>query len=399
MIDPIGVFNRIRDFYISYLETAFAIRSVPISNERRLLLEKFGTLCTEPIIEPVPRYQTADYKIETLVSGLREDDRVPGLDAQERESFVRLVLAGLFEADTSKPSQGMVSKHRPYLHQVEMLRRGVLTGNPSIVTSGTGSGKTEAFLLPIFALLAKEARSWPTPQPGYLGRRWWQDGAGRPVTKYTSLQNRPLASNPTGTPFVAQRVGETRKAAVRALILYPMNALVEDQLARLRRALDSDAARACMSEEFNSNRIFLGKYTSATPVTGFHFAPAPDADEPKRRERKLKKLFNTVCKIQANQDAARAHSDREARFLFPSTDGDEMITRWDMQEHPPDILITNTAMLNAMLAREVDAPIFEKTRRWLLSDKSAYFFLVLDELHLQRGSSGTEVSYLLRLLI
>jgi DEAD/DEAH box helicase domain-containing protein len=123
MIDPMGVFNRIRDFYISYLETAFAIRNEPISCERRQLLETFGTLCTEQIIEPIPRYRTADYKIETLVNDRTEDERVPGLDARDRESFVRLVLAGLFDADAGKLPARTVSKHRPYLHQVFIRSR------------------------------------------------------------------------------------------------------------------------------------------------------------------------------------------------------------------------------------------------------------------------------------
>ena len=70
-----------------------------------------------------------------------------------------------------------------------------------------------------------------------------------------------------------------------------------------------------------------------------------------------------------------------------------------MQATPPDILITNISMLSAMLAREVDASIFDQTHRWLTAHEDAYFFLVLDELHLQRGSAGTEVCYLLRLLI
>ena len=88
----------------------------------------------------------------------------------------------------------------------------------------------------------------------------------------------------------------------------------------------------------------------------------------------------------------------ELPFMFPSVDGSELTNRWDMQADPPDILITNVSMLSAMLNREVEASIFEKTRRWLEHD-DAYFFLVLDELHLQRGAAGTEVAYLLRLLL
>lgn len=76
-----------------------------------------------------------------------------------------------------------------------------------------------------------------------------------------------------------------------------------------------------------------------------------------------------------------------------------MLSRWEMQKSPPDILITNTSMLSTMLVREIDDPIFDQTREWIEHDPDAYFYLVLDELHLQRGTAGTEVSYLLKHLI
>jgi hypothetical protein len=56
-------------------------------------------------------------------------------------------------------------------------------------------------------------------------------------------------------------------------------------------------------------------------------------------------------------------------------------------------------MLSAMLVREIDEPIWEATRKWLESDPNSYFFLVLDELHLQRGTAGTEVAFLIRKLL
>ena len=63
--------------------------------------------------------------------------------------------------------------------------------------------------------------------------------------------------------YVPQRPGdEGRAAAVRALVLYPMNALVEDQLVRLRTALDSTVARTRGS-------------TSTDPVTGSTSADTP----------------------------------------------------------------------------------------------------------------------------
>ena len=397
MIDPVGAFYRIRDFYISYLETAFRIGDAAVSRERRALLEMPGELCTAPIIEVLPRYERVSFLLHELTVDSDEDPRIPGLSKREREAFIVLSLAGLF--DSAIVDGKREATYRIYSHQAEMLRRGISAGQPGIVTSGTGSGKTEAFLLPVFAMLTKEALRWPKPESGFLGRRWWQTVDGETAEKYTDLPNRPGKNNPGGSCFGYQRTGEKRAASVRALILYPMNALVEDQLARLRKALDSDDARARMDADFHGNRIFLGKYTSATPVTGYHFHPRPGDSEPGRRDRSLKELFRQMCELQNTQDAARRHEDGSARYLFPSVDGNEMVSRWDMQERPPDILITNVSMLSAMLSREVDAPIFDKTREWIDSDPEAYFFLILDELHLQRGSAGTEVSFLIRLLI
>jgi Lhr-like helicase len=80
-------------------------------------------------------------------------------------------------------------------------------------------------------------------------------------------------------------------------------------------------------------------------------------------------------------------------------DGGEMWSRWDMQDHPPDILITNYSMLNIMLMRSIEATIFDQTRQWLQADPSHIFHLVVDELHTYRGTPGTEVAYLIRVLL
>lgn len=87
-----------------------------------------------------------------------------------------------------------------------------------------------------------------------------------------------------------------------------------------------------------------------------------------------------------------------------------MITRWDMQKWAPDIMITNTSMLSIMLMRKAEAPIFEQTKKWLNADdiydenekeeakKNRIFHIVVDELHLYRGTAGSEVACLLRML-
>lgn len=394
MLDPIGGFARMRDFFVSYIETSFRIADPRTSEERRGLLNRRDVLATEPLVEPVLRYRASDLTLEDLIG----TEVLAPLSHKAQRAFVELALSGLFEGDNSEGALRKKSRIAPYTHQVEMLRRGIRAGHPGIVTSGTGSGKTESFMLPILASLASEAVSWPAPASGYLENAWW-----RPKKSFNAKQT--------------QRTGEARerRAAVRALILYPMNALVADQMVRLRKALDSDAARETMDQRFAGNRIFFGNYTGETPVTGYLSHPrlADDDVEKKRRGRRIAALREAMKGADENQQAARTHDElvqkhaeaegrtppEKTRYIFPSLDGGEMISRWDMQSSPPDILVTNASMLGAMLSREVEDRIFDQTRDWIAGDPNAYFYLVFDELHLVRGSAGTEISFLVKSLL
>ncbi|KQR76945.1 helicase [Burkholderia sp. Leaf177] len=392
MLDPIGGFARIKNFFISYVETNFRISDADAADHRRTLLETVNVLATEPYLEPVLRYESHEEKLEEMAA--RADGPLAPLSGEGRCAFAELALSGLFEGEDQDGPIRRRSNYAPYRHQVEMLARGLQSGRPGIVTSGTGSGKTESFMLPVLAALANEAVNWKAPHDKYLQDDWWK----KPGSKWSG-----------------RRAGETRPAAIRALVLYPMNALVEDQMVRLRRTLDSEDARHVMADRFLGNKIFFGQYTSATPVTGHETHPrlASDKKEKERRSRRGTKLRAAMHEIERNQSAARTHDERQriqsqesgdrrpdlTRYIFPSADGGEMSSRWDMQEAPPDILVTNASMLGAMLSREVEDPIFAKTRDWLLSGDQSYFYLVFDELHLVRGSSGTEVAFLIKALI
>lgn len=392
MLDPIGGFHRIRDFFISYVETSFRIADRKIAAERRRLLETTNVFATASFVEPVLRYGTHPLRIDQMVGVA--GGPLATLPKDVQIAFAELVLSGLFDGDDATGEVKRVGRYAPYRHQIEMLQRGIQPGKPGIVTSGTGSGKTESFMLPIMAALSREAIGWAQPDAGYLDGPWWTSPKGK---------------------WRPQRDGENRPAALRALVLYPMNALVEDQMVRLRRTLDSDEARAVMDERFDGNRMFFGQYTSSTPVTGYEDHPriAGGDVEKKRRQRRQRELRSAMRKANQEQIDARDHDAAElkrakeegtsppdpTRFIFPSLDGGEMLSRWDMQETPPDLLVTNASMLGAMLSREVEEPIFEKTREWLHGDDDAYFYLVFDELHLIRGSAGTEVSFLIKSLI
>ena len=392
MLDPIGGFHRIHDFFTAYVETSFRISNPTVAAARRALLSRPDIFATVPFIEPVPRYRISDRRLEDLID--LEGGPLARFPRASRIAFVELALSGLFDGAPAHGEIRRASTFAPYRHQLDMLDRGVRPGHPGIVTSGTGSGKTESFMLPVLASLANEAAQWPAPAAGYLQNSWWRQPRSR---------------------WAAQRSGEQRPAAMRAMILYPMNALVEDQMVRLRRALDSDEARSVMDARFSGNRIFFGQYTGGTPVTGYEQHPrmAGQDAERRRRSRRLRTLREALVAHDRNQAAARRHDEAAAaaaaaagtrapdktRFIFPSLDGGEMTSRWDMHDAPPDIMVTNASMLGAMLSREVEEGMFEQTRAWLHENDDAYFYLIFDELHLIRGSAGTEVGFLVKSLI
>lgn len=172
---------------------------------------------------------------------------------------------------------------------------------------------------------------------------------------------------------------------MRVLILYPTNALADDQLVRLRKSLDSREAHAWLDRKRNGHRFYFGRYTGATPVSG-----SRDSEPANFRLRQY------LREVQERQRKADEKLDEELRPFIPRLGGAEMHARWDMQAAPPDVMVTNYSMLNIMLLRKQEEHVFSATRKWLEETPDARFTLILDELHMYRGTAGTEVAYLLR---
>ncbi|GLY86463.1 hypothetical protein Airi02_043920 [Actinoallomurus iriomotensis] len=323
------------------------------------MLAQPGGISAEPYIELRPRYLQAD---RGLAPSLAEVDPTGDLGA--------FAACGLF-----RPLDDG-TEMRLYTHQERTLIGTAEPGRNAVVTAGTGSGKTEAFMLPVIADLIRESRRW--------------DGERAPLDPWWRKES---------APFSSQREGEHgyRPQAVRALILYPMNALVDDQLVRLRRSLDSPAARAWLDNNRHKHRFYFGRFTGATPVTGARPDPSkagrsyPPLDELRRYLDNAEKRHARAAKIDQEQG-----DGLERQFFVPSLDGAEMRSRWDMYDAPPDILITNYSMLNVMLQRSRDSGFFDSTAQWLRDTADARFTLIVDELHMYRGTAGTEVAYLIR---
>ena len=244
-MNAIQMTEELRENYVKYLMTTFdlSVMDQALAEALRQKLIAPGVLFQGPYLELNPPYETG--------SSLRDLVREGVLD--ERLCRIR--------EDIARPEERPLPPDRPlYLHQEQAIRR-VVTGNRNlVVASGTGSGKTESFLIPIINDLIRDDR------PG-----------------------------------------------VRAILIYPMNALVNDQLERLRRLL-------------RGTRITFGRYTSELKMAeldGRNASPDAPANEVVSRER-------------IRGDAKRGQ--------LPD---------------PPQILITNYAMLEHLLIRPEDSPVFE----------------------------------------
>lgn len=183
-----------------------------------------------------------------------------------------------------------------YSHQEEAIRI-IGKGHSAIITTGTGSGKTESFLYPILNDLLFDVEK------------------------------------------------ENKEVGVRAIFLYPMNALVNDQIDRIRKIL------------LHCPEITFGFFTRDTPE---------------------KATANT-----------RKELGEENEVVIPEN---ELVSREEIRKNPPHLLFTNYSMLEYLLIRPNDYAIFEERRL------QNWKYVVLDEAHTYNGALGIELSLLLRRL-
>jgi len=273
-MNPITLASKVEERYRRYLKTTFYFKDPDLRASFEEALNS-GHLSKGPYLEATPVFKR-DQKPQTLFPKL--------LKSQLDDGFLKAV-----ERD-----------RRLYEHQEEAIRR-AYEGNNIVIATGTGSGKTEAFLYPILIHLYQE----------FL----------------------------TGKLF----------PGVRALVLYPMNALANDQRERLGQICKR------LEEERSPFRFTFGQYIGETPE-----------DE--------------------------GDSYRHARDHIAHRLPGELVLRSEMRLTQPHILLTNYSMLEYLLLRPDDSPLFDNgCARW-------WTFLVLDEAHQYRGSRGIEMAMLLRRL-
>lgn len=304
-------------------------------------IEAQGILFQEPYIEANPAYEVVEDGI--MNSNISKD-------AKNILSQMSNNKLGVFKS--------------PFKHQVNALE-GFYEGKDLFIGTGTGSGKTECFMWPMIGSIVSEAVSSP--------RTWEQKG-------------------------------------VRALMLYPMNALVSDQLGRLRRMIgDTEGKFRDMfyaNVESRNTRIpKFGMYTGRTPYPG-----EGDTDKDKELAKTLSEgLLNKdgIIKsklIEIGKYPSKYNLEeyvnnlKQGRHITHDYDA-ELITRQEMQQMCPDILITNYSMLEYMLIRPMEQSIWQETKKWLDKSEDNKLLIIIDEAHMYRGASGGEVSLLIRRLL
>ena len=214
-------------------------------------------------------------------------------------------------------------------------------------------------------------------------------------------------------PLMAKLADEARNRTdswelrgVRTVIMYPMNALVSDQVSRLRRLIgDPDHRFVKIFREICGNgvrRPQFGMYTGRTPYAG----PEPRKDADHRLENTYSKMVHPETDEgedflhQLTKEGKIPSKENFDAFLeklhnskhIPDAEDAELVTRFEMQQFCPDILITNYSMLEYMLLRPREKKIWDDTKRWLESDPKNKLLFVIDEAHMYRGSAGGEVS-------
>ena len=341
-LTPNEAFEHLKESIASYIESQYRISHPLVFQERADLLRQRGVIAQDPFIEATPAFAPARF--------LRDLE----------QAFPEGVPAGLSEL----MEHGIPMSRFPlYSHQEKALLSSLGGAGNLLVATGTGSGKTEAFVLPILARILNEARGWKPPT-GKLTPGHYDKVTGE---------------------WRHSRSNETRQAGLRAIILYPMNALVNDQMSRLRRVLALNGSPSWQQRHLSGNLIHFGMYTSLTPPTR-----GPESQAKREQwEDYLKHL---------EEEWSSLTDELRNKGNWPAPAGPEMLCRWDMQAAPPDILVTNYSMLEYMLIRPIESPIFDATKEWLEGADDRTFTIVLDEAHTYTGAKGTEVAHLVRRL-
>lgn len=270
-----SIVNQLRERSVEATLGVLGLKSEPLRKHLKVQLLKdnnnASNILANPVFEAVFPWTAANETLQDLAGSLLESSLVEAMD----------------NPPVDLKEQAFKKEYKPYTHQLKSWQL-LSESKPKslVVTSGTGSGKTECFMVPILNDLAKQVH------------------------------------------------GAKQFEGVQALFVYPLNALINSQRERISAWTDAF-----------QGKIRFCLYNGNTP------------------------------------EAVKAHDRNEQP--------NEVLSRQDLRNSPPPILITNPTMLEYMLIRNQDKPIIDKSLGKLK-------YIVLDEAHTYIGSQAAELSLLIR---
>lgn len=327
--------DKLKQKLIDYIEAQYLADNDLLIDVSHKLLTKKEVLYQDPFIEITKNFKQLNNGFEDC-----------NIDDKYKEILNELIenKLGVFKT--------------PFSHQAKAIEEYYSDEN-ILVTTGTGSGKTECFLWPILTDLIYESN--------YSKETWEKEG-------------------------------------IRALVLYPMNALVSDQLGRMRKIIgkEDDSYYKLIVKNGANRRARFGMYTGRTPYAGEN-----NIDRNKDLAKVLcKGYIDTSAKEELKKigriptkDLEKFVQNLKNGYQITDENDTELYTRYEMQTTCPDILITNYSMLEYMLMRPIEDRFWDKTIGWLNSSQENKLLLVIDEAHMYRGACGGEVSLLIRRLM
>jgi hypothetical protein len=284
-------------------------------------------LFTERVVQDFLRYQLTAYPFadKGLYAQMRqllnlEETRRSPLLKGPYVSLSRTFEEGIAVADAVKEGwlhphlTQLISHPHLYGHQEHAIRV-IIGGHTTLVSTGTGSGKTECFLYPI-------------------------------ISRCLTLRD------------------QTAPAGISAVIVYPMNALADDQMDRLRELLAGTGIRF---------GVYTGSLKERTKDATGHRLPEGSSAEDYRK------------RLAKERDKAEG---KDRQVIHPA---EENISREEMRNPAlrPRLLLTNVKQLELLLTRQKDIEMF---------DGATLDYLVFDEAHTFRGTMGAETACLIRRL-
>jgi ATP-dependent helicase YprA (DUF1998 family) len=261
MNNPVEIGRKLKNSYLQYIKAGIPLMEKYYENERQKMYEEDGVIMQPPYIEIVKKYEGNKTLTEIC-----------------KENHINIEIANFINRGLLHSND---EERNLYDHQEKAIIDVIKNKKNMVITTGTGSGKTEGFLIPLLASIIEESLTWNE---------------------------------------------RDKESALRSIIFYPLNALAEDQMVRLRKSLERQDVKEWYNRHQIKNQISFGRYISRTPK-----------NKGDKKYKEIKFRWDSVKRIvDESTDQEQINKLNELLFTSPCCDkhSSELIDRESMQTPP-----------------------------------------------------------------